>query len=209
LSSNFLTPVGSSRDLVAGLGPYLSVGELDCLDNHLRAISTSFWSYADGLRQHHQAYYFQSGRDQFSLPYAADMLGRWLGALRWGLPTGHPISRQPLLAQLTLQFEQFQGDLQRRLSWTEEKPHAASLKCFIEAHEGSEDASDPGIRNFLRLTREMVRLSGTELPIDPVEVYGRYLQWLTFANRADRMMAALSLDLDYRPAGQGPASELA
>jgi hypothetical protein len=61
LSSNFVTAEGSIDNPVASLAPYFSQPDLSCLDNHLRSISESFWSYADGLRQHHSAYYFQSG----------------------------------------------------------------------------------------------------------------------------------------------------
>ena len=200
LSSNFATDDTGAVDPIASLGPYLARGELDCLDNHLRAISLSFWSYADGLRQHHLAYYFQSGRDQFALPYVLHMLGHWLAGLRWGLPSGHPASRQPLLTQLSAQFERFADHLHEELDWAADpEPHPVPLECFAAIRCADEPTTNLWLGRFLRLDREMARLAGLEVAADAREAYERYRQWLPFAYRAEQMTAAVSRDLDYRP----------
>ena len=95
LAANFDTAEHGLDHPLASLGPYFAQSELSCLDNELRSISANFWSYTDGLRQHPLAYYFQSGKDQFSLPYVLHMLSEWIAALRWGLPSEHPITVQP------------------------------------------------------------------------------------------------------------------
>ena len=200
LSSSFAAGDEAVADPIASLAPYLAHGELDCLDNHLRAIAVSFWSYADGLRQHHVAYYFQSGRDQFALPYVLHMLGHWLAALRWGLPSGHPASGQPLLAQLSAQFERFADHLHGQLGWsTDPAPHAVPLECFSEIRRTTEHPTNLWLGRFFRLEREMARMAGVAVAADPREAHERYVQWLAFAYRAEQMTTAASRDLDYRP----------
>jgi len=200
LSSNFVTAAGGVGDPVASLAPYFSQVELSCLDNHLRSISESFWSYADGLRQHHLAYYFQSGRDQFSLPYVLQMLGQWLAALRWGLPADHPVSTQPLLTQMSFQFEQIADYLQGQIGWTNPAaPRAVSFESFSAAYRTGDATSDRWLGRFLRLNRDMARLARLELAVDPREAHRRYQQWLPFAYRAEQLTTAVSRDLDYQP----------
>ena len=63
LSSNFSDAEHGVGDPLANLAPYFPDGQ--GLDGYLQAINDSFWSYADGIRMHHVAYFFQSGRDQF------------------------------------------------------------------------------------------------------------------------------------------------
>ena len=200
LSSNFTVSDEDVADPIASLGAYLARDELDCLDNHLRAISTSFWSYADGLRQHHLAYYFQSGRDQVALPYVLHVLGHWLAALRWGLPPGHPATDRPLLMQLIVQFKRFADRSQEELGWAPDlTPSGVSIECFSAARGSDEQTTDPWLRRFLRLEREMALMAGCDRLADPCEAYARYRQWLLFASRAEQTTIAVSRDLDYRP----------
>jgi Ion channel len=200
LSSNFITGERDVDDPVVSLGPFLSQGETNCLDNHLRSISESFWSYANGLRQHHLAYYFQSGQDHFSLPYVLHMLGHWLAALRWGLPAGHPVTVQPLLTQLSFQFEQFAGYLQSHLCDPgAAEPEVVPFERFSMAYRAGDATSGRWLDRFLRLNRDMARLARLDLAVDPQEAYRRYQQWLSFAYRAEQIMTAVSRDLDYQP----------
>jgi Ion channel len=200
LSSNFITAGGNSSDPLVNLGLYFSHGDPICLDNHLHAISDSFWSYADGIRQHHLAYYFQSGRNQFSLPYVLHMLGFWLASLRWGLPPGHSATLQPLLIQLCAQFEQFAGYLNRQLRWPDAPtPTAASFESFCAAYGMDGETPDRWLRCFLQMNRKMSALAWPGVVADPQEIYERYSQWLPFALRAEHLTIAVSRDLDYQP----------
>ena len=56
--------------------------------------------YCDSLRQDRAAYHFQSGEDQFSLPYALYMTSGIVGALQWGLPQGHVATQSPELVRI-------------------------------------------------------------------------------------------------------------
>jgi hypothetical protein len=204
LSSNFATAKPEVGDPVASLGPYFSQRDIDCLDNHLRSISGSFWSYADGLRQHHLAYFFQSGRDQFSLPYVMHMLGHWLPALRWGLPTGHPVTIQPLVLQLSFQFEQFADYLEGRIGGLGAgAPAVAPFDRFSAAYRAGDATADRWLDCFLRLNRDMTRLARLDCQIDAEEAHARYQRWLPFAYRAEQITTAVSWDLDYQPLVHG------
>lgn len=200
LSSNFSNTELEAGDLVVSLRPYFPNGQPNGLDGHLQAINDSFWSYADGLHLHHVAYYFQSGRDQFSLPYVLHMLGGTLAALRWGLPTGHPASVEPLLVRLSSQFDRFGDYLQGEIGWmSTDVPETASFEEFSAAGLDTGEPSNLWLNRFLLLTRNMAELVKVDAKENPRAVYERYRQWLPFAYRAEQMTVAVSQDLDYQP----------
>jgi hypothetical protein len=197
LSSNFSDAEHGVGDPLANLGPYFP--EAHGLEGYLQAISDSFWSYADGLRMHHVAYFFQSGRDQFSLPYVLHMFGGTLAALRWGLPMGNSVAKEPLLVRLSSQFERFVDYLHEQLGWASAVPEPVSFEEFSAAHLGTVETPDIWARRFLHLTGEMRRLAKLTATDDSQEIYARYRQWLPFAHRAAQATLVVSLDLDYQP----------
>jgi hypothetical protein len=198
LSSNFATVEPHVGDAVVRLHSYFPQGQPVGLDGYLQAISDSFWSYSDGLRLHHITYYFQSGRDQFSLPYALHMMVRTIAALRWGLPSGHAATAQPVLTRLIPQFEAFADYLHDQLGWTSAAvPEVVSFDDFAAAR--NDEARDVWLGRFLRLNRDMARLARLDDNGDTREIYERYRQWLPFAYRAEQVTAAVSRDLDYQP----------
>ena len=206
LSSNFSDAEHGIGDPIVNLAPYFPKGE--GLDGYLQAIDGSFWSYADGLRMHHVAYFFQSGRDQFSLPYVLHMFGGALAALRWGLPTGNSVAKEPLLVRLSSQFERFVDYLHEQLGWTSAVPEPVLFEDFAAAHLGTLEASDIWVRRFLHLTSEMTQVAKVTVPEDSQEPYARYRQWLPFAHRCAQAELAVSLDLDYQPMLRTQISEV-
>lgn len=197
LSSNFSDAEHGVSDPIVNLEPYFPDGK--GLEGYLQAINDSFWSYADGLRMHHVAYFFQSGRDQFSLPYVLHMFGTTLAALHWGLPAGNSIAKEPLLVRLSSQFERFVDYLHEQLGWTDAMPVPVSFEDFVGAHLETVETNDIWLRRFLHLTDEMRRLAKLTATDDSQEIYARYRQWLPFAYRAAQATMAVSLDLDYQP----------
>ena len=197
LSSNFSDAEHGVGDPIDNLAPYFPEGQ--GLDGYLQAINDSFWSYADGVRMHHVSYFFQSGRDPFSLPYVLYMFGGTLAALRWGLPSGNPIAKEPLLVRLSSQFERFVDYLHDQLGWTSAVPRPVNYEEFVAAQLGSVETRDVWVRRFLHLTEEMSRLARLTTSADSQEVYARYRQWLPFAHRAAQATLSVSLDLDYQP----------
>ncbi|WP_328917524.1 MULTISPECIES: potassium channel family protein [unclassified Streptomyces] len=133
--SSKLYDVADAEDPVAGLAPYFPQGRATGLDAYLETLHDSFASYTDGLRLHHVAYYFQSGRDHFSLPYALNRLGGIIATLRWGLPADHPAARQPLLTPLTLHFTRFTDYLHQQLRWqSTDVPEVVAFDVFAAAY---------------------------------------------------------------------------
>jgi hypothetical protein len=201
LSSNFSDAEHGMGNPLFNLEPYFPDGQ--GLDGYLQAISGSFWSYADGLRMHHVAYFFQSGRDQFSLPYVLYTFGETLAALRWGVPTGSSIARQPLLIRLLSQFERFIDYLHGQLRWSGIAPIAVSYECFSVAYQSVQAPADTWVDRFLSLNRSMERLRGTMPDQGLQEAYTRYRQWLPFAHKCAQATSMVIRDLDYQPMPQG------
>lgn len=202
LSAQFFSAERGAGSPVASLAPFFHQGEPSGLDGHVDGIADSFSSYTDGLRLHHAAYYFQSGRDQFALPYAIRMLGGTLGALRWGLPTGHRATATPGLVPLTFQFLEFGEYLQKRLRWTSHAvPEVVSAEEFADLarsghHRGRQDE---WVARFVQLDRDMADLAAIQPLADLDDAYRRYTEWLPFAYRAQQITFAVSRDLDYQP----------
>jgi hypothetical protein len=197
LASNFSDAEHGVGSPLTNLEPYLPDGQ--GLDGYLQAINASFWSYTDGLRMHHVAYFFQSGRDQFSLPYVLYAFGATLAALRWGLPSSSSVPRQPQLTRLMAQFERFTDYLHGQLGWTGEVPAPVSFEEFSAAHDGAVETLDLWVSRFLRMSRHMEKLARLAPARESQEAYMRYQQWLPFAYRCDRATAEVSRDLDYQP----------
>jgi hypothetical protein len=197
LSSKFSDAEHGVGNPLSNLEPYFPDGQ--GLDGYLQAISGSFWAYADGLRMHHVAYFFQSGRDQFSLPYVLYTFGESLGALRWGVPSGNAIARQPLLIQLISQFERFIDYLHGQLKWEIEIPTPMSLEEFLAARQGAVTTADVWVERFLSLNHEMARFTGATPAQESTEVYLQYQQWLPFAYCCERATSVVIRDLDYQP----------
>jgi hypothetical protein len=151
---------------------------------------------------HHVAYLFQSGRDQFSLPYVLYAFGETLAALRWGLPSSSSVPRQPQLTRLISQFERFTDYLHGQLGWRSDVPTPVSFEEFSTAHEGTAATSDLWAGRFLRMSRDMEQLARLAPAREAQEAYMRYRQWLPFAYRCDRATSAVSQDLDSQPLNQ-------
>ncbi|MEU2600514.1 FUSC family protein [Streptomyces hirsutus] len=197
--SSKLFHVAGTEDPVAGLAPYFPQGQATGLDGYLESMHDSFSSYTDGLRLHHIAYYFQSGRDHFSLPYALNRLGGIIATLRWGLPAGHPAAQQPLLTPLTLHFTRFADYLHQQLRWqSTDVPEAVAFDAFAAAYPDGRSA-DRWVNRFLWMDREMAELAALDGAEDAHRAYQRYQQWLPFAFRAQQLAAAVGRDLDYQP----------
>ncbi|MCM0641321.1 FUSC family protein [Cellulomonas wangsupingiae] len=202
LCTQFVTAERGAGTPVASLAPYFRDGEPNGLDGHLDAVGDAFASYTSGMRLHQAAYYFQSGRDRFALPYALRMISGTVAALRWGLPTGHPGAAVPRLVPLTFEYLELGDYLQRRVRWTSsDVPAAVPAGTFARLARGDagHDTADPWAARFLQLDRDMAALAGVEPLADPDDTYRRYCAWLPFAYRAQQIALAVGRDLDYQP----------
>lgn len=214
LSVQFFSAGRGVGEPIASLAPYFPDGQSRGLDSHLQSVSDAFSSYADGIRLHHAAYYFQSGRDTFSLPYSIRMLAGITGGLRWGLPKGHPVTQEPTLLPLTEQFENFRRYMHPLLRWTSadvpETVDPAEFRRQLDADaRGRGDdgrhrrkraiAIDPWVARFIQVNTDMAELVHDVALTDIDEAYDRYVEWLPFAYRSQQFSAAIIRDLDYQP----------
>jgi hypothetical protein len=171
LSAQFYNAGKGVRDPLETLVPYFPNGQERGLDSHLDSISDSFSAYSDGVRLHHAAYYFQSGRDTFSLPYSLHMLAGVVEGLRWGLPSSNPTTQQPTLLPLIDQFERFQEHLHGLIEWeSADVPETVDATTFARQVAGlkrrtgdgpvpwSPEAPDPWVRRFVDLNVAMADL---------------------------------------------------
>ncbi|AWB86141.1 FUSC family protein [Mycetocola zhujimingii] len=222
LSSQFYSAGDGVSDPISSLAPYFPGGTETGLDSHLQSVSDSFSSYTDGVRLHHAAYYFQSGRDTFSLPYSIQMLAGIIGGLRWGLPASNPVTSEPTLIPLTDQFDDFATYMHPLLQWTStdvpETVTAGEFSRQVRAELAKDrprarrrvqrrDDGDPWVHRFVLVNRDMARLAGIEPLEDIDEAYTRYVEWLPFAYRAQQFSTAVSRDLDYQPIYANPEDE--
>lgn len=209
LCSTFYSAQRGAGDAISSLEPFFPHGEPTGLDSRLQGISDALGSYTDGLRLHHAAYYFQSGSDQFALPYALGMLSGVVSALRWGVPSGQLASLQPDLIPLTSQLNKFGDYIHPFLQWkSTDVPELLDSGAFHRAYQappGSHDA-DPWVTEFAQLNAGMARLTrsegaSTDTPgaDDLQDRYLRYTQWLPFAHRMRHLNRSVSRDLDYQP----------
>ena len=202
LCAQFYSSERGAGDPISSLEPFFPQGQATGLDGHLGELSDSLGSYSDGLRLHHAAYYFQSGRDQFALPYALHMLTGVVAALRWGVPGGRLDSLRPDLVPLTTQLNQFGDYIHPLLQWkSTDVPALPGAQAFEQAWRTAPGSGepDPWVSQFRRLNVDMARLTRTDLDDDLQEAYLRFTQWLPFAYRMHHLIRAVSRDLDYQP----------
>lgn len=220
-SAQFYNAGAGVRDPLATLTPYFPDGQERGLDSHLESLSDSFAAYSDGVRLHHAAYYFQSGRDTFSLPYSIHMLAGVIEGLRWGLPASHPVAQEPTLRPLTDQFGRFEEYLHNVIQWQSTNvPETVGVTTFavqvtdLSVNPGAgpapwrADAPDPWVRRFVQMNVGMGDLVKKAPLTDLNEAYARYVDWLPFAYRAQQFTTAVAHDLDYQPLYSGPQNDV-
>ncbi|WP_029145981.1 FUSC family protein [Microbacterium luticocti] len=215
LVANFFTPGHGVGDPVDTLLPYFPDGAARGLDAHLGAILDALNAYDDGLAQNRSAYYFQSGRDQFSLPYAVSMTAGTIGALRWCVPGSADVTREPALVRLVQAFDAFRDHLQGELGWASPAvPDPVDADAFAAAAARFAApgptavptvGTDPWVVRFLTVQHRMGELLHAE-PDGEAAAYDRYRAWLPFAYRAQAFLVAVSRDLDYQPIARDDAA---
>ncbi|WP_106815668.1 FUSC family protein [Microbacterium timonense] len=205
LSANFFRAGRGITDPIDSLAPFFPGGASRGLDGQLGSILDALNAYGHGLAQNRAAYYFQSGRDQFALPFSLYMTAGVIGALRWGLPTGSDPSREPALLRLTDAFEDFRVRLERALRWppgvVPTPVTAQEFAAAVDAYQapGPTQGVDSWVVRFLTIDRRMAALTRSDARIDRDDAYRRYTEWLPFEVPTQVVLAAVSRDLDYQP----------
>lgn len=215
LCADVSRPAEGDGTPLAALYPFFPHGEPNDLERYL----TNTWGdmnlYGDVLRQTRATYYFQSGDEQFSAPFALGSISQIVGALRWGLPVGaYPLSRLPGLFRLEESLAAARRWISSEMLHLTEAPAPipvsdTAFATQLEALRGSPEAAgqhvDPLVAEFDHMCRAVERLvspnrdDSADILVDPAEAYQRYVAWLPFGALSARFNAALSHDLDYQP----------
>ncbi len=181
------------------LRPFFSDGvAAPALEAHLATVRNRFNSYFDTLAQDHLAYYFQSGQDRFSLPFAVfQVAGTW-ESLWVGLPSNAEAANLPELQVLSTSLIRNQRQIFDRFKWVQEDaPVPVSSEEFHRQMSGT--PTDPQLirlRELQLATQETTGIRGA--PLTSVD-YDRYVHWLCVRSRVDQMLDLTSKQLGYRP----------
>ena len=197
---------------IEALRPFFPAGRPRGLDMHLTFMVNDFNLYCDSLRQDRAAYHFQSGEDQFSLPYALFMTSGVIGALQWGLPAGHSATQSPEIVRLIEAFNDFRDRRYRLMGWR--APVAPSPLTREQFEADSEtfrshrlDARlDPWAARFFVMSDALAGLAGASIPTEADDPYTRYVGWLAFAAPAQQFVTDVGRDLDFQPIYRGDPS---
>ncbi len=199
LSAGLYHQAQDTSDPLSILTPHFPEGEHRGLETHMMQLHRGLVEVYEGLRRYPIVYFYHSRRAYRSLPYTFRMIGGMAGALRWGLPKGHPGSQTPWLPTLITGQEDIVAYLERRFlsGRLEEQPDPVPFETFEAALERGKEPADPWLGRFLQINRFMHDLARLEGPSDPQEAYARYEEWLPFAHRNRSFFEASARDLGY------------
>lgn len=174
-------------------------GEPRNLDPHLMALFRDLMTHHEGMTRYPIVYYFHGRRAYRSMPYAIYMMGGMAAALSWGLPKGHPATKEPWLDVLVEALATVTADIERRFMFLEEEePPKPVLFEEFEAHLAEDkEPADPWVGRFLEVDQFMRHLTHLDTPLDANELYARYKGWLPFAHRLYTFVRRVSEDLAY------------
>jgi hypothetical protein len=199
LGAGLLHQASDTAEPLSILAPHFPGGEPRGIDPHVNSHHRSLVELYEGIRRYPIVYYYHSRRAYRSLPYTFRMIGGVVGALRWGLPKGHPASQAPWLTALLTSLDMMISYIDERFlsERLNKAPAPASFETFRAALEDEEESSDPWLARFFEMQRYMADLARIEDPEDPEECYGRYKEWLPFAHRNRSFFEASAKDLGY------------
>jgi len=199
LAAGLYHQASDTSDALSILAPHFPRGEPQGLDHHIMTLHRDLVEVYEGLRRYPVVYYYHSRRAYRSIPYTFRMVGGMAGALRWGLPTGHPGSLAPWLPTLITGLGTVLTYLEERFlsEPLEETPEPVPFEAFEAAFARDEEPSDSWLGNFLEIDEGMRELALIKEAPDPKEAYSRYLDWLPFAHRNRAFYEASARDLGF------------
>ena len=212
LSAGLYHQAQDTSDPLSILTPHFPDSEHRGLETHMMQLHRGLVEIYEGLRRYPIVYYYHSRRAYRSLPYTFRMIGGMAGALRWGLPKGHPGSQTPWLPTLITGLEDIVAYLDER--FLSERlgvpPDPVPFETFEAALERGEEPSEAWLGRFLQINASMHDLTRLQGPSDPQEAYARYEEWLPFAHRNRTFFEASARDLGYNldDLAHGPGERL-
>lgn len=180
-------------------------GQPSELPSLLQALSDKLEDYDQGLRRYPVVYYFHTRRVERSIPRIFSSLGRLVALLRWGLPPEEPMSQDPLLAALIVEYGTTLERLQRsfvgppELDPPEALPHDRFVVAYADALGPAEKVRDDQVEAFKALQDAARESAGIASARDPAarEIYDQYREWLPFDYRNQVILGRIADALGY------------
>lgn len=187
---------GGGNDPIRLLESHFIDGRPDGLSTLVRELDRNLTEHREGMRRHPLVWYFHTRRLYRSLPYIFWFTGAAAAALRWGLPTGHPASRDPWLPGLIRGYDDAVTQISGHFlgSQLPDPPSPVPREAFGVA-DREEHVGDEMLRRFLHIEAAMCAMAQTTDPEDPAERYERYRAWTSFVGRARTFVEASSRQL--------------
>ncbi len=211
-AAGLLHQASDNSEPLSILVPHFPGGEPRDIEPQVVAHHSSLVGLYEGLRRYPIVYYYYSRRAYRSLPYTFRMMGGVAGALRWGLPKGHPARQTPWLPALIRGLDMTISFLDERFlsENLEEAPVPVPFETFRSAHEQEEEPENHWVARFFEMQRYMYKLARIKEPADAEEDYDQYKKWLPFAHRNQAFFEASARDLGYelKDLDYGPGERL-
>jgi hypothetical protein len=182
-------------------------GQPSELPSLLESLADKLEDYDEGLRRYPVVYYFHTRRVGRSIPRIFSNLGRLLGLLRWGLPAGEAMTRDPLLAALLDEYDTTIDRLQRSFVGPPDleppqplPPHEFAAAWSASARRADPDTPQAEVQAFRELQHTAHAAAGfPDPPGDPPppEVYEQYRDWLPYAHRNRIVLRRIADVLGY------------
>lgn len=180
------------------LARHFQAGQADQLPNLLAALVDDLEEYDQGLRRYPVVFYFHTRRLDRSMPVIFTALGQLIELLRWGLPAGQSLTRDPLLLALLDGYRITVDRLQQSFiaSDVPPPPEPVNRERFEQA-----DGSAAGFAELRERAREAAKLSRDDYGETASEAYDQYREWLGFHHRNRVFIDRLSEVLGYSLSG--------
>jgi hypothetical protein len=175
------------------------------LPSLLESLSDKLEDYDQGLRRYPVVYYFHTRRLERSIPRIFSNLGRLVALLRWGLPPEEPMSQDPLLAALIVEYGTTLDRLQRsfvgppELDPPDPLPHDQFVRVYAAALRDGDNGRDGHVEAFKALQDAARASAGIASDRDPAarELYEQYREWLPFDHRNQVILTRIADALGY------------
>ncbi|HEX3424765.1 MAG TPA: potassium channel family protein [Acidimicrobiales bacterium] len=200
LATLLLQHSGGGNNPIRLLESHFIDGRPEGLSTLVRELDRNLTEHREGMRRHPLVWYFHTRRLYRSLPYIFWFTGAAAAALRWGLPKGHPASRDPWLPGLIAGYDDAITQISAQFlgSKLPDSPNAVPSEAFaVAGREGKVD--DDMLRRFLEIDAAMGAMAQATGPEDPTERYERYREWTRFVGRARSFVEATSRQLGLDP----------
>jgi hypothetical protein len=174
-------------------------GRLTELETRLQQLHEALLDYREGIQRYPVVYYFRSQHTLKAMPDTFRVIGQFVAALRWALPSDHPLTRNPWVEAMVSGYRDVADYIGAHFVAPEHRSDEEPVDehTFLEQARGV--AIDLSVRRFIRLEHELseaLGLDGDSAETDS-QHYERYRRWTQFSTEAADFVRAAATDLAY------------